>query len=64
MKHAPVADTLPSLSLRLLRRRGMDVAEVDHAGPVVQLSVDRAGLDEDALALDPRKAVHGPGARA
>lgn len=42
----------------------LDVAEVDLAAPVVQLSVDRAGLDEDALALDPRKAVHGPGARA
>jgi hypothetical protein len=41
-----------------------EVAEIDHAALVVQLSVDRAGLDEVALALDPRKAVHEPGAEA
>jgi hypothetical protein len=41
-----------------------EVVDVDHAALVVYLSVDRAGLDEVALALDPKKAVHGPGAEA
>jgi hypothetical protein len=41
-----------------------DVGEIDHASLVVQLAVDREGLDEDALALDPKKAVHKSGADA
>ncbi len=40
------------------------VSEVDHAALVVQLSVDRARLDDVALVLDPGKALHGPGADA
>jgi hypothetical protein len=40
------------------------VAEVDHASLVVRLSVDRSRLEDVAVALDPHKAVHGPGADA
>jgi hypothetical protein len=41
-----------------------DIGDIDHASLVVQLAVDREGLDEDALALDPSRAVHGAGADA
>jgi hypothetical protein len=56
------AGSLPPFLHRRIAVPWQSVAEVDHAALVVQLSVDRAGLDGVALALDSRKAVHGPGA--
>jgi hypothetical protein len=58
------AGPLPPLVHRRLAVRWTDVAAVDHDALVVRLAVDRAGLDERALALDPEKARHGPGAEA
>jgi hypothetical protein len=58
------AGAMPPLIHRRIAFRWEDVAEVDHGALVVQLSVDRAGLDTVALALDPGLAVHGPGAEA
>lgn len=58
------AGAMPPLIHRRVAFRWEDVAEVDHGALVVQLSVDRAGVDEAALALDPKLAVHGPGAEA
>jgi hypothetical protein len=56
------AGAMPPFIHRRLAVRWEDVADVDHAALVVQLALDRAGLEKAALALDPRKAVHGPGA--
>jgi hypothetical protein len=58
------AGRLPPLIHRRLAVRWTDVAEVDHDALVVTLAVDRARLDETALALDPANARHGPGADA
>lgn len=58
------AGAMPPFIHRRLAVRWEDVAEVDHAALVVHLSLDRAGLEVAALALDPEKAVHGPGAEA
>jgi hypothetical protein len=58
------AGALPPFVHRRIAVPWQHVADVDHAALVVRLSVDRAGLDEAALALDPKKAVHGPGAEA
>lgn len=58
------AGAMPPFVHRRLAFRWEDVAEVDHAALVVHLSVDRAGVDDAALALDPKLAVHGPGAEA
>jgi hypothetical protein len=55
---------LPPFVHRRIAVRWQHVADVDHAALVVQLAIDRAGLDEVALALDPKTAVHGPGAEA
>jgi hypothetical protein len=55
---------MPPFIHRRIAVRWEEIAEVDHAALVVQLSADRAGLDGVALALDPQKAVHGPGAEA
>lgn len=56
------AGAMPPLIHRRIAFRWQDVAEVDNDALVVQLAVARAGLEEAALALDPEKAVHGPGA--
>jgi hypothetical protein len=58
------AGRVPPFVHRRLAFRWEDVAEVDHGALVVHLFVDRAGIDETALALDPKLAVHGPGAEA
>jgi hypothetical protein len=58
------AGALPPFVHRRLAVPWQLVAEVDHAALVVRLSLDRAGLDESALLLDPKKALHGPGAEA
>jgi hypothetical protein len=58
------AGAMPPLIHRRIAVRWEDIAEVDHAALVVQLSVDRARLDDTALALDPKLAMHGPGAEA
>lgn len=58
------AGAMPPFSHHRIAVPWRQVAEVDHAALVVRLSVDRAGLDEVALALDPKKAMHGPGAEA
>ena len=58
------AGAMPPFIHRRLAFRWEDVAEVDHGALVVHLSVDRAGVEEAALALDPKLAVHGPGAEA
>jgi hypothetical protein len=58
------AGAMPPFIHRRLAVRWEDVAAVDHAALVVQLAVDRAGLEEAALGLDPKNAVHGRGAEA
>jgi hypothetical protein len=58
------AGPMPPFIHRRLAFRWEDVAEVDHGALVVHLSVDRAGVEEAALALDPKLAVHGSGAEA
>jgi hypothetical protein len=58
------AGALPPFIHRRMAVPWQHVAEVDHGALVVRLSLDRAGLDEFALLLDPKKAVHGPGADA
>ena len=58
------AGPLPPFVHRRIAVRWEEVAEVDHGALVVHLSVDRAALDDVALALDPKLAVHGPGAEA
>jgi hypothetical protein len=58
------AGALPPFVHRRIAVPWQHVADVDHAALIVSLSIDRAGLDELALALDPKKAVHGPGADA
>jgi hypothetical protein len=58
------AGRLPPLTHDRLAFRLADVAEIDHDALVVRLAVDRSHLDETALALDPAKARHGPGAEA
>jgi hypothetical protein len=58
------AGALPPFVHRRIAVPWRHVADVDHAALVVRLSVDRAGLDGVALALDPKRAVHGPGAEA
>jgi hypothetical protein len=58
------AGPLPPFVHRRLAFRWADVAEVDHDSLVVRLSAGRDRLGETALALDPEKARHGPGAEA
>jgi hypothetical protein len=58
------AGAMPPFVHQRLAFRWEDVAEVDHDALVVHLAVDRAGVDGAALALDPKLAVHGPGADA
>jgi hypothetical protein len=55
---------LPPLIHRRVAVPWQYVADVDHGALLVSLSVERTGLDDVALALDPKKAVHGPGAEA
>jgi hypothetical protein len=58
------AGVLPPFVHRRVAVPWEHVADVDHAALVVRLAVDRAALDGVGLALDPKKAVHGPGAEA
>jgi len=58
------AGRMPPLTHRRLAVSLDDVAEVDHDALVVRLAVDRGRLEDAALALDPAKARHGPGAEA
>lgn len=58
------AGALPPFIHRRMAVPWQHVAEVDHAALLVRLSLDRAGLDDVALLLDPRKALHGQGAEA
>jgi hypothetical protein len=58
------AGAMPPFIHRRIAVPWTQVSGVDHSALVVQLSVDRARLDDVALALDPGKAVHGPGAEA
>jgi hypothetical protein len=55
---------MPPLIHKRIAFRWGDVARVDHGALVVHLAVDRAGLEKTAIALDPKLAVHGPGAEA
>jgi hypothetical protein len=58
------AGALPPFVHRRIAVPWQQVADVDHVALVVRLSVDRAGLEEVALALDPKRAMHGSGAEA
>jgi hypothetical protein len=58
------AGAMPPLVHRRIAVPWAKVADVDHAALVVRLSVDRADFDAVGLALEPGKAVHGPGAEA
>jgi hypothetical protein len=58
------AGVMPPLIHRRIAVAWQYVARVDHSALTVELALDRAGLEEAALALDASKAVHGPGAAA
>jgi hypothetical protein len=58
------AGLMPPLLHRRIAVPWHDVSHVDHAALVVHLGVDRSALDDVALVLDPRQAVHRPGAEA
>jgi hypothetical protein len=58
------AGVMPPLVHRRIAIPWERVADVDHDALVVSLSVDRDALDEVALGLDPKRAMHGPGAEA
>lgn len=58
------AGVLPPLVHRWLALAFDEVAEIDHAAGVVWLRIERTDVGRAALALDPHKAVHAPGAEA